>query len=181
MKKTIFIVMAVMCLVLTACGKQNDNEEVKNDTSSEKMTSESVENESKQNDNEEVKNDISSEAMTSESVKTESNQNEQEIGVEDLTKYYDTSKFIGNPTIEHGYVIVGTNRTTGEKTYSLAISDSVEELQAQMAAGTTRHYRIDETYGVDGGEVECIIVDNGTPDDFSDDKVAYILKYIPYS
>lgn len=83
----------------------------------------------------------------------------EEIANGDLTQYYDTEKIIGTPKLETWKVkywggITQINRYIDNGHFPIVIEDN-GKLE-------------------DGKTYKCIICDNNTPDDYTDDVVAYI-------
>ena len=78
----------------------------------------------------------------------------------DLTKYYDTEKFLGSPTVV---------------TLTVAkVEDNVATLFASVGDGfysikieNTKNFKFKEQY-------KCIVCDNETPNNYLDDVIAYI-------
>lgn len=79
-----------------------------------------------------------------------------EMSVEEMKEYYNDNEFVGTPRVEtlQAYVM-GENVLLENDNFSITIQDTSKNLK-------------------DWKWYECIVVDNGTPDDLSDDEVAYI-------
>lgn len=96
----------------------------------------------------------------SEVVTEDTKENIEEIANGDLTKYYDTEKFIGTPKLV---------------TLTVAkVEDNVATLFASVGDGfysikieNTKNFKFKEQY-------KCIVCDNGTSDNYLDDVIAYI-------
>lgn len=102
-------------------------------------------------------------SQVTEKEETEENDTETliEIDVENLEQYYDVTKFVGTPSYNECKIkvwdelgVVQINRMAENGVFPITIEDN-----GQLENG--------KTYG-------CIICDNDTPEDLSDDVVAYI-------
>ena len=104
-------------------------------------------------------------SQVTEKDETEENDTEtmEEIDVENLQKYYDTSKFVGTPRL---VVLQAELVTPSRETITISPLSSEHD-------GVCVHIPNDNTLK-SWGKYNCIITDNNTPDDKSDDELAYI-------
>ena len=104
-------------------------------------------------------------SQVTEKGETEENNTEttEEIDVENLEKYYDTSKFVGTPRL----VVMQAELVTENKEVI-----TISPLSSQHD-GVCAHIPNDNTLK-SWAKYNCIITDNNTPDDKTDDELAYI-------
>lgn len=104
-------------------------------------------------------------SQATEKEETEENDTETlvEIDVENLEKYYDTSKFVGTPRL---VVMQAELVTENKEVITISPLSSTHD-------GVCAHIPNDNTLK-SWAKYNCIITDNNTPDDRTDDELAYI-------
>lgn len=81
-----------------------------------------------------------------------------EMSVEEMKEYYNDNQFVGTPRVEMVKVLY----------------DELQELWLIHVDSMSANVPI-ENLGLErNAHYNCIITDNGTPDDYSDDEIAYI-------
>ena len=142
MKKVMLgLVMVVMLMSLVGCGETKTLED------KEGFVPEQV---------------TESEVVTNEVV-------EEELISDDLTKYYDTEKFLGTPRLVKMQSIPHADTSTVD------LMECSEDLTTKCNCTVEMVGTIDDWKGQMGWKiVDCIVCDNNTPQDYSDDVVAYI-------
>lgn len=86
--------------------------------------------------------------------------NYKEFSVVELEKYYDTTKFVGIPRVEEGFIGTFHSGDTSVTKVDVYMIDHNSAIEVEVSEGYS-----DVVY--------CIVVDNNTPDDISDDKIAH--------
>lgn len=86
--------------------------------------------------------------------------NYTELTIAELEEYYDTTKFIGTPRVEEGFIATRHSNNTSVTIVDVAMIDHESAIEVDVPEGYS-----DVVY--------CIVVDNNTPEDISDDKIAH--------
>ncbi len=102
--------------------------------------------------------------ITTEEEKTE--EIVDEIDKDNLEKYYDTTQFVGTPRIEDMQISWKEDKKTVE-----IGKKNKETLEWEVFCVIEKPKSLT---GMGSKHVDCIFVDNNTPDDKSDDVIAYI-------
>lgn len=151
-KKLVLIFATLMCVSLCACGGSestsgNNNSETKQESSTESNAN----------------GDISPEQVVDAEISIMGTVDE--IDYENLQKYYDTTKFIGEPRALKARL---------EYTHSgdtMRVDYTMDDMETKLT------WELEKPANLVGSlqaSVTCIVCDNNTPDDYEDDTIAYI-------
>ena len=151
-KKLVLILAALMCISLCACGgSESTNGDNKEEGFTPTVTTETEETETKE------------ETITAPDNMT----------VEEMQKYYDVTQYIGTPR----YATMKSSPDENPKIVDLveidANGDKLHQCSIEMV-GKPSDWMDEE--GKDWKTVQCIIVDNNTPEDYTDDTLVYIFN-----
>ena len=138
-KKLVLILATLMCISLCACGGTESTSGNNTDTSTKKEESGFTPNQVTETEKEEL----------------------LEIDENNLEQYYDTTQFVGTPTL----------------VYCLAQRNQVENIIVIGRMGDDGNYyeyTIEYNDKIKSRGYDMIFVDNNTPNDYSDDLIAYI-------
>lgn len=100
-------------------------------------------------------------------VTTEKEEKDTEVIIDEnnLEQYYDTTQFVGTPRIEDMQMLWKEDKETVE------IGKKNADLEWEVFCVIEKPNSLT---GMGSMHVDCIFVDNNTPDDTSDDVIAYI-------
>ena len=155
------LLVFVMGVSLCACGGSETEKETKLDESTNEVETET---EAKIEVEEEIEAEDSG-FEPSEPTKKEENKHEPKIDIdtENLEQYYDTTKFVGTPSLAYGiyynmgdsaFFEVYTLEGKGYSSFEIEVNDKLTD--------SLKYY--------------CISTDNNTPDDPYDDLLAFIFE-----
>lgn len=168
-KKFVLILATLMCVSLCACGGAESTSANNTDTKTEESTSASS-TETQALDSGFVP------VATEKPTETEGNEQtiEEAIDESNLEKYYDVTEFIGTPRLETVTIPRPVGKDKEKETLTVIYSKYVI-IEPGNEWDVRNEYEIVKN---DAIKVACsyyaILTDNNTPDDYSDDLLAYI-------